>query len=111
MAEKYVPYAKCSKAERRRRDAQRRGSWNGVNPVSRVVPNGKSYSRKKLKKTIPGDGWGWPSFLRHAMSLFFLSRSLQAQNAKSFIVKSANSPALYQRCSVWAFSPFRAISV
>lgn len=44
---KFVPYEKCSPAEKRRRDAKQRGSWNGVNPVSRIAPDRKQEGKKK----------------------------------------------------------------
>lgn len=44
-----VPYAKCSTKEKKRRDAARRGTWYGVNPVTRRSPNPKAYSRAKFK--------------------------------------------------------------
>ena len=40
-AEKFVPLEKRSKKEQKAYHAQQRGSWNGVNPVTRVVPNKK----------------------------------------------------------------------
>lgn len=46
---KYVPIKKRSKREQRRLNAQRRGSWNGVRPVTRIVPSGKAYDRAKEK--------------------------------------------------------------
>lgn len=42
-AEKFVPLEKRSKKEQKAYHAQQRGSWNGVNPVTRVVPNKKVY--------------------------------------------------------------------
>ena len=48
-AEKYVPLEKRSKKEQKAYHAQQRGSWNGVNPVTRVVPNKKVYDRKRAK--------------------------------------------------------------
>ena len=42
-AEKFVPLEKRSKKE------QKAYSWNGVNPVTRVVPNKKGYDRKRAK--------------------------------------------------------------
>ena len=33
--EKFIPFEKLSKKEQRRRNAQRRGSWQGVSPVTR----------------------------------------------------------------------------
>ena len=47
--EKMIPLAKQSKASRRKYHLARRGSWNGLSPVTRVVPSGKIYDRKKLK--------------------------------------------------------------
>ena len=55
-AEKFVPLEKRSKKEQKAYHAQQRGSWNGVNPVTRVVPNKKGYDRKrrdKGKKALP----------------------------------------------------------
>ena len=47
--EKFVPLDKRSKKEQRAYHAQQRGSWNGVNPVTRVVPSKKVYSRKRAE--------------------------------------------------------------
>ena len=34
---------------------QQRGSWNGVKPVTRVMPNGKAYNRKRPVKELTGE--------------------------------------------------------
>lgn len=47
---KMVPLAKQSKANQRAYHAAQRGSWNGVNPVSRIVPNGRAYDRNRIKR-------------------------------------------------------------
>lgn len=47
--ENYVPLEKRSKKEQRAWYAARRGSWNGVNPVTKIVPDKKRYNRKKQK--------------------------------------------------------------
>lgn len=47
--EKFVPYEKRSKKARRAWNAQKRGSWNGLNPVTRKPPNPKAYNRKKAR--------------------------------------------------------------
>ena len=53
--EKFVPYEKLSKKAKREADSQRRGSWNGVNPVSRKSPNPNKISPKtKTGKTARG---------------------------------------------------------
>lgn len=48
--EKFVPYGKLSKKEKKRLDAQRRGSWNGVNPVTRKSENPGAYVRSKARQ-------------------------------------------------------------
>ncbi|MDR2606644.1 MAG: hypothetical protein LBC38_05115, partial [Oscillospiraceae bacterium] len=48
--QKFIPYEKLSKKARREQDARRRGSWNGLNPVTRVPANPKAYNRSKLKQ-------------------------------------------------------------
>lgn len=56
---KFVSYEKCSKKERKARDAAKRGSWNGTNPVTRIVPSKKEYKRNpKHKGRIDGCAWG-----------------------------------------------------
>lgn len=47
---KHIPMEKRSKREQRAFHAAQRGSWNGINPVSRVVPDRKKYDRKKYKQ-------------------------------------------------------------
>lgn len=48
--EKFIPYEKLSKKAKREADAARRGSWNGLNPVTRKSPNPKAYNRQKARK-------------------------------------------------------------
>ena len=48
--EKFIPYEKLSKKAKREADAARRGSWNGINPVTRKSPNPKAYNRQKARK-------------------------------------------------------------
>ena len=48
--EKFVPYEKLSKKEQRKRNAQRRGSWYGLNPVTRKPQNSKAYNRQRARK-------------------------------------------------------------
>ena len=38
-----IPLKKQSKREQKEYHAKKRGSWNGVNAVTRVVPNGKPF--------------------------------------------------------------------
>ena len=46
--EKSVPLSKRSKKAQRAHYALRRADWNGVTPVTRVVPDKTKYNRKKL---------------------------------------------------------------
>ena len=47
---KYVPLEKRSKKEQRAFYRARRGSWNGVVPVTKTVPNKKHDERKRAKR-------------------------------------------------------------
>ena len=45
-----VPLNKQSKRAQRAHHAARRGSWYGLSPVTRVVPNRKTYDRNRAKR-------------------------------------------------------------
>ena len=47
---KTIPLTKQSKKQQRAFHAAKRGSWNGVNPVTRVVPSKKLYDRNRVKR-------------------------------------------------------------
>ena len=47
--EKYIPYEKLSKKEKRRLDSQRRGSWGPINPATRKPESSKAYNRSKAR--------------------------------------------------------------
>lgn len=54
--EKFIPYEKLSPKERRKLDNARRGSWGGLNPVTRKPVNSRAYNRKRAqdwKKDLP----------------------------------------------------------
>lgn len=48
--EKYIPYEKLSKKRKRQVDAQRRGTWGEINPVTRKPDNSKAYNRSKARQ-------------------------------------------------------------
>jgi hypothetical protein len=48
--EKFVPIEKRTKKTQREIHAGRRGTWGGLNPVTRKPENPKAYSRKKARK-------------------------------------------------------------
>ena len=59
--EKFVPYEKLSPKKKKEIDRQKRGSWYGLNPVTRKPENPKAYNRRKARKwsedsmTVPFD--------------------------------------------------------
>ena len=48
--ERFIPYEKLSKKKQRELNAQKRGSWGGLNPVTRKPENPRSYNRRKARK-------------------------------------------------------------
>jgi len=54
--EKFIPYEKLSKKEKRKIDQARRQTWGELNPVTRKPTNSKAYNRKKSqnwKRELP----------------------------------------------------------
>ena len=47
---KMIPLAKQSKKKQKQYHAQRRGSWNGLSPVTRAEPDRKKYDRNREKQ-------------------------------------------------------------
>lgn len=47
---KLVPLQKQNKKLRKEYNAKQRDSWNGVSPVTRIVPSGKAYDRNRIKR-------------------------------------------------------------
>lgn len=45
-----VPLNKQSKKKQKEYHDKQWGSWNGLSPVTRTVPNGKAYDRNKVKR-------------------------------------------------------------
>lgn len=45
-----VPLDKLSKKARREYHAKQRGSWHGVNPITRTVQSRKTYDRASVKQ-------------------------------------------------------------
>ncbi len=45
--QKFIPFEKLSKKEKKKINAEKRNNWKGLNPSTRVVPNKKAYSRKR----------------------------------------------------------------
>ena len=54
--EKFIPYEKLSKKEKRKIDQAGRQTWGQLNPVTRKPENSKAYNRKRTqdwKKELP----------------------------------------------------------
>ena len=45
--EKFIPYEKLSKKEKRKMDLAKRQTWGELNPVTRKPVSSKAYNRKK----------------------------------------------------------------
>lgn len=50
MTMKMIPLKKQSKKKQREHYAARRGTWDGLSPVTRVVKSKKIYDRRRLKE-------------------------------------------------------------
>ena len=54
--EKFIPYEKLSKKEKRKVDASKRTTWGNLNPVTRKPANSNAYNRKRTqdwKRELP----------------------------------------------------------
>ena len=54
--EKFIPYEKLSKKEKRKIDQARRQTWGELNPVTRKPVSSKAYNRRKAqdrKRDLP----------------------------------------------------------
>ena len=54
--EKFIPYEKLSKKEKRKIDQAKRQTWGELNPVTRKPENSKAYNRRRAqawKKELP----------------------------------------------------------
>ena len=80
--QKFIPYEKLSKKEKRKRDALRRNTWGALNPVTRKSPDPRVYDRRK-------DGNGWtihiPCLLSH--NALIIPRYIIANTAFTISVK------------------------
>lgn len=48
--EKFISFQKLSKKKQRELNAKKRGSWHGLNPVTRRPENSNAYNRQKARK-------------------------------------------------------------
>ncbi len=52
---KMIPLEKQSKAAQREYHSRQRGSWNGVAPVTRTVPDKTKYDRNRVKRMLSAE--------------------------------------------------------
>ena len=50
--DKFIPYEKLSKKEKRKLDLSKRQTWGELNPVTRKPANSKAYNRNKSRNWI-----------------------------------------------------------
>ena len=61
--EKFIPYEKLSKKEKRKLDQAKRQTWGNLNPVTRKPESSKAYHRKKTQD--------WKKELSNPAFIFF----------------------------------------
>lgn len=54
--EKYIPFEKLSKRRQRELNQKKRGSWHGLNPVTRKPKDPKAYDRRKAPRWTDDPG-------------------------------------------------------
>ena len=65
--EKFIPYEKLSKKEKRKLNQAKRQTWGNLNPVTRKPENSKAYNRKRTQD--------WKKELSNPASFFYKSTS------------------------------------
>ena len=58
MLDKFIPYEKLSKKEKKKRDGEKRKSWGSLNPVTRKSKNPKAYDRAEMKRKREDSEYG-----------------------------------------------------
>jgi len=48
--EKFIPYEKLSKKKQKELNAKKRGSWYGIDPVTRKSESPRAYNRRKAQE-------------------------------------------------------------
>lgn len=59
---RFTPLEKQSKRAQKEYHAKQRGTWNGLNPVTRIPPKPNAYNRAKARSWKKNSG-SWPSLL------------------------------------------------
>jgi hypothetical protein len=48
--EKFIPYEKLSKKEKRKLDQVKRQTWGSLNPTTRKPTNSRAYNRREMQR-------------------------------------------------------------
>ena len=78
--EKFIPYEKLSKKEKRKLNQARRQTWGELNPVTRKPENSKAYNRNKAQN--------WKRDYHENNSGFFIMLFLQEAKALHIVLHS-----------------------
>lgn len=81
MKQKFIPFDKLSKKERRKQNRQKRKNWNGISPLTRKPENPKAYNRQKARK-INNDFTGF-YFMRYSDFIFLFSLKTNSSFSKA----------------------------
>ena len=107
--EKYIPYEKLSKKEKRKMDAARRNTWGELNPVTRKPQNSKAYNRNKSrnwKREMHETSSG--IFLPCRLILCDLLSACAAVPCRKYSRCSLPDTALHKNLSQWRGAPAQA---
>ena len=92
--EKFIPYEKLSKKEKRKMDLAKRQTWGELNPVTRKPENSKAYNRNKARnrkreyhEPVPGP------------FVLFLDRLVH--NTQPFLSRTFSSPFCSAKNNSW----------
>ena len=61
--DKFTPFEKLSKKEKRKRNAMKRGGWGALSPVTRRGKNPRAYDRNKAQSWKKDSGFAPDLFL------------------------------------------------
>ena len=76
--EKFIPYEKLSKKEKRKIDQARRQTWGELNPVTRKPENSKAYKRSKARN------WKRDYHETSSGHVIYFSASIRSRKSVSF---------------------------
>lgn len=75
--DKFVPIGKQSKKKQKEFNTKQRKTWGAFSPVTRTVPSGKAYNRKKLKDSDRRDSSDFRNTEKAAVLLFPAGKQLK----------------------------------